>query len=91
MKIEPNEGKVVIKLAEKDEILSDGIYLPESSDESNRIGVVVWVNKKDNSWLAEGDKIVFSGYNEKDITIKDRKYIILENSKILGKLIKQED
>ena len=86
MEIIPNEDRVVIKLAKKEEITKENIQLPEGSDDSNRIGFVVRTDTKNEKWLQKGDKVLFTGYNEEDIVVNGQKYIVIYKSKILAKL-----
>jgi co-chaperonin GroES (HSP10) len=81
----PNQGKVVIVPMKVDVARKMGVFIPNTSDESNKVGVVAQTHHA-KSWLKKKEIVLYSGYDEEDITIKGHEYIILDESKILGKL-----
>ena len=87
MEIIPNEGRVVLRTAKKEEITKEHITYHGTSDEDIHFGVVVSTHDGElSSWLGKGDRVLFNSYDCEGITIGGRKYSIIEQDKIIAKL-----
>jgi len=95
--IKPLADRVVVRPLTDEEagkVSAAGIIIPESAkEEKPEQGVVVAVgpgkwnedaDKRQEMSVKEGDKVLFSKYGYDEVEVKDEKYIIVNESNILG-------
>jgi len=89
MQVEPIGERVLIEPVKEKEKTSGGIYLPESSRENKKKGVVRALGKyKDGKELPLklGDTILYGGYSSEEFEVDNKTYVILEFKDIVAKL-----
>ncbi|MFT4309693.1 MAG: co-chaperone GroES [Candidatus Woesearchaeota archaeon] len=89
MNIEPIGERVLIEPVKEDEKTKGGIYIPESSRESKKKGIVRAVGKyKDGKELPvkTGDTILYGGYSSEEFEIDTKTYVILEFKDVVARL-----
>lgn len=97
IKLEPLGDRVIVKPVEKEERTKSGIYLPDTAKEKPQEGEVVAVGpgKKTEEGtvipmdVAVGDIVVFAKYGGTEIKVDDEEFMILRESDILARKIKE--
>jgi chaperonin GroES len=92
MKLVPLDDRVVIKQSEAEDKTAGGIILPDTAKEKPQIGKVIATgpgkllkngNRKEMSVKAK-DEVIYAKYIGSEIEIDGDKYVILQESDILG-------
>lgn len=93
MKITPLFDRVLILPEESEKETKGGIILPSATKEKSQFAQVVAVGKGgeiDGQWqemqVRPGDRVLYSKYAGSEITIDEKKYIILRQTDILAVL-----
>ena len=91
MKIKPLFDRVVLEPLENESETKSGILLPMASQEKSQIGIVVAVGNGQNSegkeigmQVKEGDKVLFGKYSGTEITVDEKKYVVVRQPDILA-------
>jgi chaperonin GroES len=95
MSFKPLSDYVLIKFLDADEKTPGGIYIPPTSEEKSQKGVVIAVGPgrlDDNGSiipmeLNKGDIVLFTRYGGTEITIDNKKNIVMHESAVLGVLV----
>ncbi len=89
--IKPLGDRIVVEAIAKDETTASGIVLPESAKEKPQEGKVVAVGSgrfENGERIAlevqVGDRILFSKYGGTEVKLKEKEYLIMRESDILG-------
>lgn len=91
--IRPLHDKIIVRRDEADEKTESGIYLPESSKDRPKTGVVLAIGDgKLNTETGEripltvtqGDRVVFSSYAGNEIKLNDEELLIMSEDEILA-------
>jgi chaperonin GroES len=92
MKLIPLDDRVVIKQSEAEDKTAGGIILPDTAKEKPQIGKVIATgpgkllkngNRKEMS-VKVRDEVIYAKYIGSEIEIDGDKYVILQESDILG-------
>lgn len=91
MKIRPLFDRVVLEPLENESETKSGILLPMASQEKSQLGVVVAVGSgkdaegKDVGMQVKiGDKVLFGKYTGTEITVDEKKYVVVRQPDILA-------
>jgi chaperonin GroES len=92
MKLRPLEDRVVIKQSDAEEKTTGGIILPDTAKEKPHIGKVIATGPGkvlDNGNLSKmsvkkNDKVIYAKYMGNEVEIDGEKYVILQETDILG-------
>lgn len=91
MKIKPLFDRVVLEPMENESETKSGILLPMASQEKSQIGLVVAVGSGQNAegkeigmQVKEGDKVLFGKYTGTEITVDEKKYVVVRQPDILA-------
>ncbi len=91
MKIKPLFDRVVLEPLENESETKSGILLPMASQEKSQIGIVVAVGNGQNAegkeigmQVREGDKVLFGKYSGTEITVDEKKYVVVRQPDILA-------
>lgn len=91
MKIKPLFDRVVLQPLENESETKSGILLPMASQEKSQIGLVVAVGSGQNAegknvgmQVKEGDKVLFGKYTGTEITVDEKKYVVVRQPDILA-------
>ena len=84
MNFEPLGKRVLVEREEELKTTASGIIIPDNaSKEKPSQGKVVAVSKEAEG-LSVGDTVVFAKYSGSEITLNDKKYLVLNGEDILG-------
>lgn len=89
MKIRPLGNRVLLKIKKAEQKTAGGIYLPESSVEEKKQGIIEALGDgKDvkESGLKVGDVVMYDGYNNSEIKDGDNKFIIVDFKDVVAKI-----
>ena len=87
--IKPLADRVLIEPKEAETKTASGIYLPDTAKEKPQQGKVIAVGpgKKDEPMeVKEGDEVLYGKYAGTEVTVEDKKYLIVKQSDILAVL-----
>lgn len=85
--IRPLADRVVIEPKEAETRTASGLYIPDNAKEKPQQGIIVAAGpgKKDEPMeVAVGDEVLYGKYAGTEITLDDKKYLILKQSDILA-------
>ncbi|MBO4465972.1 MAG: co-chaperone GroES [Bacteroidales bacterium] len=89
MMIKPLADRVVIEPKEAETKTASGIYIPDTAKEKPQQGLVVAAGpgKKDEPMEVKvGDVVLYGKYSGTEVTVDDKKYLIVKQSDILATL-----
>ena len=91
MKIKPLFDRVVLLPKENETETKGGIILPTAAQEKSQMASVVAVGeggeidgKKVTMQVKVGDKVLYAKYSGTEITVDDKKYVVVRQSDILA-------
>ncbi len=85
--IKPLADRVLIQPKEAETKTVSGIYIPDTAKEKPQQGVVVAVGpgKKDEPMEVKvGEEVLYGKYAGTEVTVEDKKYLIVKQSDILA-------
>ncbi|WP_017326109.1 co-chaperone GroES [Synechococcus sp. PCC 7336] len=90
--LKPLGDRVFIKIAERDERTTGGIYLPDAAQEKPQVGEIVAVGpgKRNDSGelvpldVKTGDKVLYSKYAGTEVKLGDDECVLLAERDILA-------
>ena len=85
--IKPLADRVVIEPKEAETKTASGIYIPDTAKEKPQQGTVVAAGpgKKDEPMEVKvGDVVLYGKYAGTEVTVEDKKYLIVKQSDILA-------
>ena len=85
--IRPLADRVLVEPQEAQTKTVSGIYIPDSAHEKPQQGTVIAVGsgKKDEPMeVKEGDVVLYGKYAGTEVTVNDKKYLIVKQSDILA-------
>lgn len=91
MKIKPLFDRVVLLPKENQEETKGGIILPTAAQEKSQLATVVAVGqggeldgKKIEIQVKVGDNVLYAKYSGTEITVEDKKYVVVRQADILA-------
>ncbi|MBO8480799.1 MAG: co-chaperone GroES [Bacteroidetes bacterium] len=85
--IKPLADRVLIEPKEAETKTAGGIYIPDTAKEKPQQGTVVAAGpgKKDEPMEVKvGDQVIYGKYAGTEVTVEDKKYLIVKQSDILA-------
>ena len=85
--IKPLADRVLIEPKEAETKTASGIYIPDTAKEKPQQGTVIAAGpgKKDEPMEVKvGDQVLYGKYAGTEVTIEDKKYLIVKQSDILA-------
>ncbi len=85
--IRPLADRVLVEPKEAETKTASGIYIPDTAKEKPQQGKVIAVGpgKKDEPMeLKVGDEVLYSKYAGTEVSVEDKKYLIVKQSDILA-------
>ena len=85
--IRPLADRVVIEPKEAETKTAAGLYIPDTAKEKPQQGTVVAAGpgKKDEEMeIKVGDVVLYGKYSGTEVTVDDKKYLIMKQSDILA-------
>ncbi|ASM40052.1 co-chaperone GroES [Campylobacter sp. RM12327] len=83
MKFKPLGKRVLIERVEETNTTATGIIIPDNAKEKPLSGKVIAVSKEVEG-IEEGDSVIFAKYGGTEITLDDKKYLVLSIDDVLG-------
>ena len=87
MTIKPLADRVLIEPKEAETKTASGIYIPDTAKEKPQQGTVLAAGpgKKDEPMEVKvGDQVLYGKYAGTEVTVEDKKYLIVKQSDILA-------
>ncbi len=87
--IKPLADRVLIEPKEADAMTAGGLYIPDTAKEKPQQGTVLAAGpgKKDEPMEVKvGDMVLYGKYAGTEVTVNDKKYLIVKQSDILAVL-----
>ena len=91
MKIKPLFDRVLLEVEESEKETKSGILLPTAAQEKSQIAKVVAVGKggeldgkKIELQVEKGDRVLYSKYAGTEVTVEDKKYVVVRQADILA-------
>ncbi len=85
MKIQPINGRILVKPLEAKDKTSSGIYIPDTAKEKLQEGEVVAVAEDATDEVAVGDRIIYKEFGGTEVEIEGEDYILLTEDDFLAK------
>ena len=85
--IKPLADRVLIEPKEAETQTASGIYIPDTAKEKPQQGTVIAAGpgKKDEPMeVKKGDVVLYGKYAGTEVTVEDKKYLIVKQSDILA-------
>ena len=85
--IKPLADRVLIEPKEAEMKTASGIYIPDSAKEKPQQGTVIAVgpgNKDEPMEVKVGDEVLYGKYAGTEVTVEEKKYLIVKQSDILA-------
>ncbi|MBP3796062.1 MAG: co-chaperone GroES [Bacteroidales bacterium] len=85
--IRPLADRVLIEPKEAETKTASGLYIPDTAKEKPQQGVVIAAGpgKKDEPMEVKvGDQVLYGKYAGTEVTVEDKKYLIVKQSDILA-------
>lgn len=85
--IKPLADRVVIEPKEAETKTASGIYIPDTAKEKPQQGTVVAVGpgkKEEPMEVKVGDVVLYGKYAGTEVSVEDKKYLIVKQSDILA-------
>ncbi len=85
--IKPLADRVLIEPKEAETKTASGIYIPDTAKEKPQQGTVIAAGpgKKDEPMEVKvGDQVIYGKYAGTEVTVEDKKYLIVKQSDILA-------
>ena len=89
--IKPLADRVLIEPKEAETKTASGIYIPDTAKEKPQQGTVLAAGpgKKDEPMEVKvGDQVLYGKYSGTEVTVEDKKYLIVKQSAIITELLK---
>ena len=92
MKLRPLDDRIVIQQSDAEEKTTGGIILPDTAKEKPQIGKIIATGpgkllddgKRAKMSVKEKDEVIYAKYIGSEVEIEGEKYVILQESDILG-------
>ena len=85
MKLQPINGRILVKPIEAEEKTSGGIYLPDTAKEKLHQGEVIAVAEDATEEVAVGDRIIYKEFSGTEVKFDEEEYILLIEDDLLAK------
>ena len=85
MKIQPMNGRILVKSFESEDKTSGGIYLPDTAKEKRKEGKVIAVAEDATDEVTVGDHIIYKELTGTEVKIEGEDYILLTEDDLLVK------
>jgi len=90
MNIRPMNGRVLVEPSESPDEAPGGIVIPDSAKEKPCRGTVLAVADDATEEVAVGDQVMYKEFGGTEVTVDDRKYVLLSSDDILVKYIETD-
>jgi len=85
MKLQPINGRILVKPLEAKDKTSGGIHLPDTAKEKLQEGKVIAVAEDATDEVAVGDRIIYKELGGTEVKVEGEDYILLTEDDLLAK------
>ena len=85
MKLQPINGRILVKPFEAKEKTSGGIYLPDTAKEKLQEGEIIAVAEDATDEVAVGDHVIYKEFAGTEVKLEEEDYILLTEDDLLAK------
>lgn len=85
MKMQPINGRILLKSFKAKEKTSGGIYLPETAREKLREGKVVAMAEDATDEIVVGDRVIYKEFAGTEVEVEGEDFILLTEDDLLAK------
>jgi len=85
MKLQPINGRIVVKPSEAKDKTPGGIYLPDTAKEKLQEGRVIAAAKDATDQVAAGDRVIYKEFAGTEVKMEGETYILLTEEELLAK------
>lgn len=91
--LQPINQQVVIDITEnsQEQKTASGIYIPSTAQEKPKMAPIKWMSVIENAEVKPGDVVLFKPFGGTEIEFEGKKYLILNYSDILAKIVETEE
>lgn len=94
MRISPLQNYYVIKAepvsTKLDELRERGYKIPEGSEATSNVGVVVSAHYQNNKIAKAGDRVLFKPYGNEDATVGDETFLLVPEENLVALFIEED-
>lgn len=83
MNFKPLGKRVLVERVEEQTTTATGIIIPDNAKEKPLSGKVIAVSSEISN-IKEGDNVIFAKYGGTEISLNDKKYLVLNVDDVLG-------
>ena len=85
MKLEPINGRILVKPFEAKDKTAGGIYIPETAKGKLQEGEVIAVAKDATDEVVVGDHVIYKEFTGTEVKIEEEDYILFTEDDLLAK------
>jgi len=85
MKLQPINGRILVKPIEAKKKTSGGIYLPDTAKEKVQEGEVIAVAEDATEEIAVGDRVIYKEFGGTEVKFNRDDYVLLTEDDLLAK------
>ena len=90
MKINPMNGRVLVRPLETAEETKGGIIIPDTAKEKPREGEIIAVAEDATEEVAVGDRVIYKEYGGTEVKVDDQTYMLLDTDDLLVKYVETD-
>ena len=88
MKVQPINGRILIRPFEAKEKTSGGLYLPDTAKEKPMEGEIIAKAEDVTDEVVVGDHVIYKEFGITEVKIEGEDYILLNGDDVLAKYVK---
>ena len=85
MKLQPINGRILVKPLEAKDKTSGAIYLPDTAKEKLQEGQVTSIAEDATDEIAVGDRVIYKQFGGTEVKIEGEDYILFTEDELLAK------
>lgn len=91
--LQPVNQNILLDITEDkgEQKTKSGIIIPDSAKEKKNVAKVVAMGAIDNSEVVVGDTVLYKGFGGEEIEFEAKKYLLIQYSEILAKVVEVEE
>jgi len=91
VKIQPINGRVLVKPLEAAGKTAGGIHLPDSAKEKPREGEVIALAEDATEEVSVGDHVIYKQFSGTEITVEGEEHVLLSSEDLLVKYVAADE
>jgi chaperonin GroES len=85
MKLQPINGRIVVRPFEAKEKTPGGIYLPDAAKEKLQEGKIIAIAEDATGQVVVGDRVIYKEFAGTEVKIEGEDYVLLTEDDLLAK------